>query len=245
MKYNDIYFTENIIYNDGKKLDVFHLILANENSEAGEIYNNYAYKFIERIYNLITEQKKFDIFEQVKKNFININDLFIANDLKKVSFNNNENIKKDKIIKLEYNNKELELKRCYMDELGFSLFRSGEVELKYNYFKPDEKTLEIRVEIPGKANCEVSHKIVGDDTIIIITGNKYKDKQPEKPNYNLHNIREFGEYELTIRLKAEDYKINSQSPKEGYPKFKNGICFIQYELAQKANKAIAEVDSDF
>ena len=96
LKYKDIYFTENIIYNDGKKLDVFHLILANENSEAGEIYNNYAYKFIERIYNLITEQKKFDIFEQVKKNFININDLFIANDLKKVSFNNNENIIKNK-----------------------------------------------------------------------------------------------------------------------------------------------------
>ena len=132
-----------------------------------------------------------------------------------------------------------------MDELGFSLFKSGEVELKYNYFKPDENTLEIRVELPGNAKCEVYHKIVGDDTIIIITGNKFKDKEPKEPNYNLHNIREFGDYELNIRLKAEDFKINSEKPKEGYPKFKNGICFIQYELAQKSEKATAEVECDF
>ena len=61
----------------------------------------------------------------------------------------------------------------------------------------------------------------------------------------MHNIREFGDYELNIRLKAEDFKINSKKPKEGYPKFSNGICFIQYELASKSEKATAEVEGDF
>ena len=241
----EIYFTENLKFSDEKELEVFHLILAYEDSEAGKFYNPFAYEFIERIYNLITEPKKFDVFEQVKKNFENIYHAFIANDIKETKFNSFENIQKEKIIKLEYNNKELELKRCYMDEIGFSLFKSREVELKYNYFKPDENTLEIRTEIPGKANVEVSHKIVGDDTIITLTGNKYKDKEPKEPNFNLLNTRDYGDYELNIRLKAEDFKINSAAPKEGYPKFKNGICFIQYELAKKASKAIAEADTDF
>ena len=94
LKSKNFYLTENINYIDGKKLEVFHLILANENSEAGEVYNTYAYQFIENIYNLITEQKTFDIFEQVKNNFKNIYDLFIANDLKKAQFNSIKNIKK-------------------------------------------------------------------------------------------------------------------------------------------------------
>ena len=245
LKSNDIYFTENINYGDEKTLEVFHLILANEDSDAGKFYNSFAYQFIERFYNLITKPKKFDVFEKVKENYEKIYDLFIADDIKEIKFNSYEDIKVNKKIKLDYKNKELELKRCYMDEIGFSLFKSRAVELKYNYFKPDDNTLEIRVEIPGKAGCEVSHKISDNNTIITITGNKYKDKVPKEPKFSIHNTREFGDYELNIRLKAEDFKINSEKPKEGYPKFVNGICFIQYELAKEAAKTTAQADFDF
>ena len=31
-------------------------------------------------------------------------------------------------------------------------------EPKYNYFKPDENTLEIRLEVPGNVNCDVNLK---------------------------------------------------------------------------------------
>ena len=239
----DVHFTEILNYNDGKKLEIYHLILANEDSEAGEVYNKYAYDFIENIYNIITEQKKFDIFEEVKDKFKNISDVILADNIEKIPFTETEKIIKDKIIKLEYN-KELTLKRCYTDELGFSLFKSGNVELKYNYFKPDENTLELRVELPGTVECFVDHKVIGEDTIITLTGNKYKDKQPKEPNYNIYNIREFGDFELNIRLKVEDYKITSKKPKEGYPKFVNGVCLIQYELSQKAEQASAKVDSE-
>ena len=44
-----------------KKLEIFHLILANEDSEAGKVYNQYTYNFIEGVYNLISEPKKFEI----------------------------------------------------------------------------------------------------------------------------------------------------------------------------------------
>ena len=56
---------------------------------------------------------------------------------------------KNKIIKLNLEKEKLILKKCQMDELGFSFFKTGDFEPKYNYYKPDEKTLEIRLEVPG------------------------------------------------------------------------------------------------
>ena len=134
-KLNNVHFTEILNYGD-KKLEIYHLIIANEDSEAGLIYNQYAFNFIANVYNLISEPKKFDVFDQVKDNFKNLSRIILNNnDIKEFKFNDNETIFKGdvKYIKLEYN-KELNLKKCYTDELGFSLFKTGNFEPKYNYF---------------------------------------------------------------------------------------------------------------
>jgi len=238
IKINDVHFNEILKYDD-KKLEIHHLIIANEDSDAGKIYNPYAYTFIEKVYNFVAEPKKFDIFEQIKANFKMLSDLILLDKIENVPFTDNERIIKDKLIKLEYE-EELKLKKCYIDELGFSLFKTGNFEPKYNYFKPDKNTLEIRLEVPGNVNCDVNHKIIGDKTIITINGNKKNDNQPKEPNYNLFNIREFSEFELNIPLKAEDLQISEI--KKGYPKFKNGICIIQCELTTKAEALSAAVD---
>ena len=242
-KLDKIHFTEILNYGDNKKLDVYHLILANEDSEAGKKYNPYAYTFIENLYNIITEPKKFDIFEQVKDNFKVLSNTILTDNIENISFNENDDIIKKKLIKLNFD-KELSLKRCYIDELGFSLFKTGNVELKYNFFKPNEKTLEIRIELPGSVKCEVTHKVIADGTIISVKGKKIKDKVPQKLTDNLFNIREFGDFELAIPLKTEDFKINQSKPNEGYPKFLNGVCCIQYELADKGETTSANVESD-
>ena len=150
---------------------------------------------------------------------------------------------KEKVIKLNLEEgKELSLKKCSTDELRFSFFKTGNFEPKYNYFKPDEKTLEIRLEVPGNVKCDVNHKIVRDETVISIRGNKNKDSQPKEPNYNLFNIREFSEFEVNIPLKVEEFKISQTRPNEGYPKFVNGVCCIQYELAGKGEEGSAEIE---
>ena len=110
--------------------------------------------------------------------------------------------------------------------------------LKQVIFKPDEKTLEIRLEIPGNNTLNVSHEVIGDETIVTIKGTKIKDSQPKEPNYNLFNIREFSEFELNIPLKVEDFKIKEKKPNEGYPKFVNGVCLIRYELSQKSENVV-------
>jgi len=226
----EIHFNEVIHYGDKKKLEIHHLILANEYSEAGNVYNHYAYNFIEYSYNLITEREKFDIFDQVKEKFQTISPIILNDDIKEFIFTENEKILEEKKIKLSYE-KDLTLKKCFTDELGFSFFKTGDFEPKYNYFKPDEHTLEVRVEVPGNSKCYTSQKIAVDEVIITIYGQKKIDKTPKNPEDVIQNLREFSDYEVNIPLKVQDYEITK--PKEGFPKFLNGVYCIQYELARK------------
>ena len=139
------------------------------------------------------------------------------------------------------------------DESGISSFKKGNLSLRYNYFKhEDNKTLEIRIEAPGNIKItEIAHNVIGDETIVTIKGEKKKDSKPKKPEDDLFDIREFGEFELNIPLKVQDFKIirikelekdkkeegkdkgegeNAQK-KAKMVKFINGICCIQFALA--------------
>ena len=234
-KLYDIHFTEVLYYGDSKKLDIFHLILANEYSEAGKVYNQYTYNFIENVYNLISKPKKFDTSEEAKDQFKSLSNVILNNNIENVPFTNNKQILENKIIKLELK-EPLSLKKCYTDELGFSFFKTDHFQPKYNYFKVDENTLEIRLEIPGKTECSINHKVIGDETIIMVKGRKMKDRIPDRQEDVIFNIREFGEFELNIPLKVQDFRINQTRPKEGYPKIINGIFCVQYELAPKGEE---------
>ena len=240
-QFDKVHFTEIYKYDDDKKIEIYHLIMANDESKEVEIYNKYTYKFIENIYNLVPEPKKFDVFDQVKENFKYLVDTILNDNIGEIKFNENEKIIDDKIMKLNYE-KDLSLKKCYTDELSFSFFKASNFEPKYNYFKPDEKTLEIRLEVPGNVKIDVNHKIIGDETIIEIKGEKKKDSIPKELKQNLYNKREFSKFELNIPLKVEYFKINETKPKEGYPKFLNGVCVIQYELAKEGEDGSASVE---
>ena len=133
---------------------------------------------------------------------------------------------------LEYE-ENLNLKKCYTDELRFSFFKAGYFEPKYNYFKPDEKTLEIRIEIPGNADCTVKHRIEKEENIITVKGIKIKDSVPENPKDNLFNIREFSDFEIDIPLKVQDFNILRRKKEDKKSDFINGVYIIKYELVPK------------
>ena len=59
---------------------------------------------------------------------------------------------------------------------------------------------------------------------------------PDRQEDIIFNIREFGEFELNIPLKVQDFRINQTRPKKGYPKIINGIFCVQYELAPKGEE---------
>ena len=150
---------------------IYHLIYANEGSEAGNYYNNYTLNFIEKSYLTVTDLTKFDIIDSVKERFIEISKEIIENDkkLKLEDFSNNDN-DNYKCIKLK-DEKEIILKKCLIDELGFSNLKSSGFEPTYNCYKlKTENKIIIRLEAPG--NSEIKSKIEyrGENTIIQLSG---------------------------------------------------------------------------
>ena len=86
-KLNNVHFTEILNYEDKNKLYIYHLILACEGSEAGDIYNQYAYDFIEHVYNVIREPKQFDILEKITEQFKAQSSNFFHDTIEKIPFN--------------------------------------------------------------------------------------------------------------------------------------------------------------
>ena len=226
-----------------KQLNIFHLILAHDGSEAGNFYNEHTIDFIETQYNVQWVKNKFDVIEEVKKQFSKLSKLYLEQKIEKNEFNSNEDILQNKIIKLN-KEKELTLKKCLLDEIGNPIFKLNGLEPKYNVFV-NEQFLEIRVELPGNCNPEVSpFNYSGEDTVITVSGNKNYDKEPKNPEDCIYNSREYGKFEIDIPFKTGEYRIIDQTLKE--KKIKKGILILKYKIEtdEKNEKTIIENEED-
>ena len=208
---------------------IFHLIYANENSKAGSHYNGFTLNFIENSYQSITNHTSYDVIETTKERFIQVSKEILEkkekeNDITKDSFDE----RYPNYIKLR-RDKEITLKKCFIDEIGFSNLITNGFEPKYNVFKKDNKII-IRVEAPG--NCPmVAEKIVqGELFIIRLSGEKKKDIVPEKLEDNIYNKREIGKFFLDIPLSSKEYIFSEKPPTFDYH---SGVQFIEYELKGK------------
>ena len=208
---------------------IFHLIYANENSKAGSHYNGFTLNFIENSYQSITNHTSYDVIETTKERFIQVSKEILEkkekeNDITKDSFDE----RYPNYIKLK-RDKEITLKKCFIDEIGFSNLITNGFEPKYNVFKKDNKII-IRVEAPG--NCHmVAEKIVqGERFIIRLSGEKKKDIVPEKLEDNIYNKREIGKFFLDIPLSSKEYIFSEKPPTFDYH---SGVQFIEYELKEK------------
>jgi hypothetical protein len=237
------HFTEK----ETKGVKIYHLLFAADGSEAGNIYNNYTIKFIEKQYSDVFTKRKFDVINEVIEKFNIASSKILKEKIEIEDFISKEEIKEKKIIALKDNSKKIVLKKCYTDELGFQSFKGNGFEPQYNYFKND-KYIEIRVELPGSVEVpKVGRAIyIGDLTIIKIFGNKKKDKLPKKLEECIENTRDFGEFNIDIQFKTEKYKIKSY-PKKQY--IKNGIFYIKYEIEEEtiednASSLVVEEEDD-
>ena len=220
-------------------LKIYHLIFANEGSEAGFYYNNFTLDFLEKSYIGVTDLKPFDVIQNLKEKFVEISGEIIEKTENQKPLTMEDFCKDESLKSIKLNNaKDITLKKCLIDELGFSNLKSNGFEPNYSYYKDtQERGVEkiiVKLEAPG--NCRVTSNIdyVGEYTIIRLKGNKKKDKFPEKVEDNLYNNRELGEFSLDIPIKTEDYLINSQID----PKIeeKKGLLIIEYNLIKKKGK---------
>jgi len=246
-------------YESNKDQKIFHLIFANEGSDAGKYYNQYTLDFLEKNYQNVTHLKCFDVIETIKERYSKLSkDIIEKADEKdsnlsreekngKANDNNTKSSDEDKadkkisemifddsnpdLIKLK-DEKEIILKKCLTDELGFSNLKANGFEPTYNLFKKEHKII-VRVETPG--NCDIGSYIdfAGEYNIIKLTGEKKKDKEPQNEKDNIFNTREYGNFSLEIPLKTEDYLLSNEEPTI---ENRNGLLLIQYKLSQKVKK---------
>ena len=220
-----VYFSEK-----NNEQDIFHLIYANEKSEAGKYYNEFTLNFIENCYQSVTDLKSYDVIESIKERFINLYEEIIEKSEK------NEKITKENFefnpdsyeIKLK-NEEEIVLKKCLIDELGFSNLKSNGFEPKYNIYKKDNKVI-VKVEVPGISSLKSDIEYAGEYTLIKLSGEKKIDNEPERKEDNIYTIREFGHFNLEIPLKTKDFNLKYEQPE--YTK-ENGIITFEYKTHEK------------
>ena len=183
---------------------IFHLIFANDGSEAGIYYNNYTLQFIERAYQGVTDLSTFNVFQTIKERFQELStEIFEKDNENQKSFKvediiDDEEIIKNKIIKLKCPQK-IVLKRCMIDELGFSNLKGNGFEPNFNYYKKDDKII-IRVEAPGNSTISSKVEYSGEYTVIRLSGKKKPDKDPKNKCDNIHTSREYLENLILIYL---------------------------------------------
>ena len=205
-----------------KEQDIYHLIYANEVSEAGKYYNQFTLDFIEKSYMYNNDFGNYDVIQTIKERFIEKYEEIVEKN-EKITMDNFEN-SNSQLIKLK-NEKKIILKQCFIDELGFSNLKSNGFEPKYNIFKENDKII-VRVEIPGHSTIQSDVIDGGIYNIIKLTGEKLKDSKPEKMEDIIHNLRDFGDFSLEIPI-SKDYKLSRD-----YPSYKHvdGLHIFEFDL---------------
>ena len=231
-KYNhisDIHCYNEITQDKDQK--IVHFIYANEGSPAGEKYNNFGLDYIEKAYQGIFGLQPFDVIESIKERYIKVSkDITEKTEKENLS---NDSFQSDDpyLIKLK-DEKEIIIKKCLIDELGFSNFKANGFEPKYNIFCKDNKII-VRVEAPGNCDLESKIEIQGEYNVIKLYGEKRKDKEPENLDKNIFTSREIGPFSLEIPLKFSEYHLKAQAPKMDC---KKGVYMVEYELVSYEGK---------
>ena len=221
-----IFFCE--IPNDKKAKNepaIYHLIYANEDSEAGKYYNPFTLRFIEQYYNYMNNLGNYDVIQTIKERFVEKYEEIVEKG-EKINMNSFENSNPN-LIKLK-NEKEIILKQCFIDELGFSNLKSNGFEPKYNVFQEDNK-IKVRLEVPGHINIQSDIEEGGNYNIIKLSGKKKEDSKPEKLEDNIYNTREYGEFSLEIPI-SKDYIFEREKP--FYNRI-DGLHMFEYNLRER------------
>ena len=186
---------------------IFHLIFANDYSEAGKYYNKNTLESIEKLYDMTTKIKGFDVVKTIKERLIQeskgIFDLPPNEQLEFCS-------KPANLIKLK-SPQELVIKKVFIDELGIQNMKSNGFEPHYSYYIT-ENTIVINVEIPGIFTLQSSSHTIGEYNTIKILGTKINDLNKTVGNNLINNGREFGDFSLEIPLRLEGYVIKNENP---------------------------------
>ena len=209
---------------------VYHLLLANEDSIAGNTYNELTLQFLEDNFHNATNLKHFDIVKTIKDKFTEISKNIIE-ESEIIEFDDS----KEDIIKLDWPG-DIRFKYSILTQFGI---KPSGFEPAFNYYKLDDKIV-VRIEAPG--NCELLSSNIdylGEMTYIRILGVKKADKEPRYLYDNIYTNRETGQFSLNIPFLTEKWLLKNESPSI---QNKRGVFILEYKLETKKNEIVFKYD---
>ena len=232
---NSKFFVKTFDVSDETPLQVFHLIMVNDFSNAGEYYNDFTINYLKEYLNSFTNIKSFPIIEKIKESFIKFSEDAFEKPINKEDVT----IADDLTIKLNPEKKIL-FKKCYIDEVGFSNFFASGFEPYYWIYKDKEK-INITFEFSGtvkeiEPNCDYKNDLI----IFTITGNKeIKIPEANEDVKIYQNSIKQGKFNIQIKIPNDIKLLNPDEPeyeKGSTEKGTGGIYTFSYKLSKKDKK---------
>ena len=231
---NYIYYEQKL---DNETYNIIHLIMANEFSEAGNYYNDFAIKYLKNHINQFTDLPNFSFQDKLIENLIELSKSMLNENIDKSKFNINST--EEKII-ITYDG-EITYKK-HLDYLlqTFNLY-NNDIIPEYRYYINNNQFI-IELEIAGKTkDIECEYILKNGYYHFNLTGKKIEDlvnnNNLEIKNYYSSNKNKTFKLNLVISsdnlmLKSDDYNFEDLG---------NGILSFKFELYNKPkNKKIYE-----
>ena len=158
--HNSYYYKQKL--KDDEKI-IIHLIMANEDSEAGKYYNKFALLYLNTELKQVNEKKPFDIVKNITDFLLNISGEIFKNKLEQKSIAEDKNFIKVNIDKIELND-------FSIDVLGNNIIKDTifKPKYRYGYYVDEEKNQKLLIEIELFAKWTIKHKIETKDSNFIV-----------------------------------------------------------------------------
>ena len=202
---------------------IIHLIIANQNSDAGKFYNPFAIDYINSHLSLVKVKKPFNIVKNLTGFLVSI-----SGDIFKNKIEANQIEDDEKIIKV--NTDKLELKNCSIDELGNNIIIDEIFKPKYRFgFYVDKKNKQnkLSIEIELFSKWKIEQKITPKDSDFIIYIKGKKEKDIEQKQYISKNYIPGNEFDLELKIKNSKGFLNEPSLEEI-----NGLYILNYTIRE-------------
>jgi hypothetical protein len=220
---NQIFFIQKL---KDKERKVVHLIIANEDSDAGKYYNKSTINYLLIQLSQVKEKKPFNIIKNLKDFLVSFSEEIFNKKIEKSSVK----IEND-CIKI-VDNKDLVLKECLNDVMGNIVIDDNyKPKYRYSYFldsSTQERKVFIEIELFGIWN--LFHKIEVKDNYFIIKISGEKKQKIIERNYEFKNYIPKSNFDLEIKVKNSLGIVSDEPPKAEEI---NGLYILIFSLKRK------------
>ena len=205
---------------------IVHLIIANEDSPAGNYYNRSTIKYLKKQLSQVKEKRSFDIIQNLKDFLVS----FSGEIFDKIE---ESSIKEEnECIKL-VNKENLELKDCLIDVLGNNIIKDTNFKPKYRYgyfsdSSTEEKKFFLEIELFGI--WKLSQRIEIKETFFIIYIHGEKEKKLTEREYLFKNYIPKDNFDLAIKVENIKGIVNDDPKTEE----ENGLYILIFTLRKKS-----------